>query len=279
MAWQWEIKPETSWLDINFKELWSYRHLLLRLIRRDFLTLYQQTLLGPLWVVIQPLMTVFMYVLIFDRVVGIPINNVPPLLFYLAGIVVWNLFAETFGSTAFTFTSNATLFSKVYFPRLVVPLSVCASHVIRFLIQFLLFLLFFLYHLFKGTIQPEVVEILIVFPFTILITSFMALGFGLGFAVFIAKYRDVGNLLNLAIRLLLFATPILYPFSFVPPELQKIMLLNPLVPVVELFRHAFLGYGAVSPEQIAYAIISTVVVFLGGTILFNKMGAKLIDVV
>jgi lipopolysaccharide transport system permease protein len=279
MAWQWEIKPETSWLDINFKELWSYRHLLLRLIRRDFLTLYQQTLLGPLWVVIQPLMTVFMYVLIFDRVVGIPINNVPPLLFYLAGIVVWNLFAETFGSTAFTFTSNATLFSKVYFPRLVVPLSVCASHVIRFLIQFLLFLVFFLYHLFKGTIQPDVVEILIVFPFTILITSFMALGFGLGFAVFIAKYRDVGNLLNLAIRLLLFATPILYPFSFVPPELQKIMLLNPLVPVVELFRHAFLGYGAVSPEQIAYAIISTVVVFLGGTILFNKMGAKLIDVV
>jgi lipopolysaccharide transport system permease protein len=279
MAWEWEIKPETSWLDLNLKELWSYRHLLTRLIRRDFLTLYQQTLLGPAWVVIQPLMTVFMYVFIFDRIVHIPIQNVPPFLFYLAGVILWNLFSETFNSTAFTFATNASLFSKVYFPRLIIPFSTTASHIIRFLIQFILFLVFYGYYLLNGTIvfQPL---ILVAIPFTIVVVSMLGLGFGLGVSVFIAKYRDLGNLLQVTLRLLMFATPIIYPLSFVENEtIRDIMIFNPLAPLVEFFRYSFLGFGIFTITQLLYSVGWAVVVFLGGTALFNKMGGKLIDVV
>jgi lipopolysaccharide transport system permease protein len=280
MKWEWEIRPEVSWLEFNWKELWSYRHLLTRLIRRDFLTLYQQTLLGPAWVVIQPLLTVAMYVLIFDRVVGIPINNVPPFLFYLAGIIVWNLFSETFASTAFTFTTNASLFSKVYFPRLIIPFSITASHIIRFLIQFALFFVFYVFHVIQGNIAFNPVHILVAVPFTIVVVSMLGLGFGLSFAVFIAKYRDLGNLLQLSLRLLMFATPIIYPMSFVEnPKIQMAMTFNPLVPIVELYRYAFLGFGVFTLPQLLYSMSWAVIIFLIGGILFNRMGAKLIDVV
>lgn len=280
MPWQWEIKPETAWLEMNWKELWSYRHLLLRLIRRDFLTLYQQTLLGPVWVVVQPLLTVITYVLIFDKLVGIPINGLPPFLFYLAGIIVWNLFSETFASTAFTFTTNATLFSKVYFPRLVIPFSITASHIIRFSIQLLLFLGFYFYHLVTGNITFQPLYILAALPFTMLVVSMLGLGFGLSFAVFIAKYRDLGNLLQLSIRLLMFATPIIYPFTMIEnPEIRYFMSFNPLVPVVEFYRYAFLGFGTFTIPQLVYSLAWTIFAFVSGTVLFNKMGAKLIDVV
>jgi lipopolysaccharide transport system permease protein len=279
MKWQWEIKPETAWFDVNLKELWTYRHLLLRLIRRDFLTLYQQTLLGPAWVVIQPLITVLMYVLVFDRIVEIPIAGRPPVLFYMAGVIVWNLFAETFNSTVFTFTTNATLFSKVYFPRLIIPFSVTASHIIRFLIQFGLFLIFYGYHLFKGNVSFNIGAILIALPLTIVVISIIALGAGLCFAVFIAKYRDIGNLLQLCVRLLMFATPVLYPLSFVDPHLAQILIFNPLVPMVEFFRFAFLGHGVFTVIHLVYSGLCMLFAFLVGTILFNKMGAKLIDVV
>jgi lipopolysaccharide transport system permease protein len=279
MAWEWEIKPETSWLELNFKELWSYRHLLTRLIRRDFLTLYQQTLLGPAWVVIQPLMTVLMYVLIFDRIVGIPIHDVPPFLFYLAGVIVWNLFAETFNSTAFTFTTNASLFSKVYFPRLIIPFSITASHIIRFFIQFALFLAFYAYYIFQGTIAFNLM-ILAALPFAVVVVAMLGLGFGLGVSVFIAKYRDLGNLLQLTLRLLMFATPIIYPLSFVENEtIRHFMVFNPLAPMVEFFRYAFLGFGIFTIPQLIYSVVWSVMSFLAGTILFNKMGGKLIDVV
>lgn len=280
MKWEWEIKPETSWLEFNWKELWAYRHLLFRLIRRDFLTLYQQTLLGPAWVVIQPLLTVLMYVAIFDRVVGIPINDVPPLLFYLAGIIIWNLFAETFNSTAFTFTNNAALFSKVYFPRLVIPFSVTASHIIRFGIQFLLFLIFYVYHAVKGNIVVVPHHIMLALPFTVLIVAMMGLGLGLSFAVFIAKYRDLGNLLQLGLRLLMFATPIFYPLSFVEdPGIRHLMVFNPLAPMVEFYRYAFLGFGNFSMGQLLYSAACALFVFIIGAVLFNRKGAKLIDVV
>jgi lipopolysaccharide transport system permease protein len=280
MRWDWEIKPETSWLDINWKEMWAYRHLLLRLIRRDFLTLYQQTLLGPVWVVIQPLLTVITYVLVFDRVFQIPINNVPPFLFYLCGVIIWNLFAETFNSTAFTFTTNAALFSKVYFPRLVIPFSITASHIIRFFIQFLLFAVFYIYSLINGDIVFAPLNMVIAFAFVITTVALLGLGFGLCFAVFIAKYRDVGNLFQLGLRLLFFATPIVYPLSFVEnPAIRELMVYNPLAPLVEFFRHSFLGYGMADPALLVYSAGWAVIIFLAGTILFNRMGAKLIDVV
>lgn len=280
MAWHWEIKPETSWLDLNLKEVWNYRHLLLRLVRRDFLTQYQQTLLGPAWIVIQPLLTVVTYVLIFDRLVGIPIHGLPPFLFYLAGIIVWNLFAETFISTAFTFTTNATLFSKVYFPRLIIPLSVTASHMMRFMIQFLLFTGFYVFHLLKGNIVFQPFYVVAATLSTIVIVSLLALGLGMCLAVFIARYRDVGNLLQLAVRLLMFATPVIYPLSMIGnPDLRLAMAFNPLAPLVEFFRYAFLGYGEFSIALLLYSLFCAVFTFLIGTLLFNKMGSKLIDVV
>jgi lipopolysaccharide transport system permease protein len=279
MRWQWEIKPESHWFEWNWKEIWEYRHLLLRLIRRDFLTQYQQTLLGPVWVVIQPLVTVLLYVLIFDRVVRISTNDTPPTLFYLSGIIIWNLFAESFSGSVYTFSANATLFSKVYFPRLIIPFSVTASHIIRFFIQFSLFLIFYVYYLYKGTVSFNPSYCFIAVPLVFIVTSGLGLGLGLALSVFLAKYRDLTNLIQLTIRLLMFATPVIYPLSIVPENIQHIMIFNPLVPMIEFFRLAFLGEGLVSGIQLVYSGACMLLVFLFGTVLFNKMGAKLIDVV
>jgi lipopolysaccharide transport system permease protein len=279
MRWQWEIKPESHWFEWNWKEIWEYRHLLLRLIRRDFLTQYQQTLLGPVWVVIQPLVTVLLYVLIFDRVVRISTNDTPPTLFYLSGIIIWNLFAESFSGSVYTFSANATLFSKVYFPRLIIPFSVTASHIIRFFIQFALFLVFYVYYLYKGTVSFNPLYCFIALPLVFIVTSGLGLGLGLALSVFLAKYRDLTNLIQLTIRLLMFATPVIYPLSIVPENIQHIMIFNPLVPMIEFFRLAFLGEGLVTGIQLAYSGACMLLVFLFGTVLFNKMGAKLIDVV
>jgi lipopolysaccharide transport system permease protein len=279
MKWQWEIKPDTAWFEWNWKEIWDYRHLLFRLIRRDFLTQYQQTLLGPVWVVIQPLITVLLYVIIFDRVIGISTDEAPPALFYMAGIILWNLFAESFSGTVYTFSANAMLFSKVYFPRLIVPFSVTASHIIRFFIQFLLFLVFYGYNLYKGTVTFNAWYALVAVPVTVILTSGLGLGLGLTLSVFLAKYRDLANLIQLCLRLLMFATPVIYPLSIVPQGIRDIMVFNPLVPVVEFFRFAFLGEGIVSAVQLGYSAGCMTLIFLVGTILFNKMGGKLIDVV
>lgn len=280
MKSQWEIKPETSWFEFNWKEFWSYRHLLGRLIRRDFLTLYQQTLLGPAWVIIQPLLTVATYIIIFDKVIEIPINDVPPVLFYLSGIILWNLFAETFTSTAFTFTSNAALFSKVYFPRLVIPFSVTASHLIRFFIQFGLFLVFYLYHVVTGSVNTPNGLALIAMPIVVAVVTLLGLGLGLCVSVFIAKYRDIGNLLQLSLRLLMFATPVFYPMSYVTnDQVQGLMKFNPLVPLIESFRYAFLGFGTFTIPHLLYSTFVALLIFLVGSLLFNRMGAKLIDVV
>ena len=279
MRWQWEIKPESAWFEWNWKEIWLYRHLLLRLIRRDFLTQYQQTLLGPAWVVIQPLVTVLLYVIIFDRVVGISTNETPPTLFYLSGIIIWNLFAESFSGTVYTFTANAPLFAKVYFPRLIIPFSVTASHIIRFFIQFLLFISFYLYNLYTGVVSFNLLYCLLAIPLAIVVSAGLGLGAGLALSVFLAKYRDLTNLIQLTVRLLMFATPVIYPLSIVPEKIKVFMVYNPLVPVIEFFRVAFLGQGTTSGIQVAYSVVSVIVIFFAGSILFNKMGSKLIDVV
>jgi len=278
MSWQWEIKSETPWFDLNLKEVWSYRHLLARLVRRDFLALYQQTLLGPVWVVLQPLLTVLIYVIVFNKVVKIPTGDIPPVLFYLAGIIQYNLFTEILTGTAFSFTNNATIFSKVYFPRLIVPLSVAASQILRFLIQFGLFLCFYAYFFVSGTINADALLLFPALLFAILITTGLALGFGLMFSVWIARYRDLGNVIHLGIRLLLFATPVFYPFDFIPGELQKWSHINPLTIPIEFFRLAFLGRGEFSMFWCGYTIFFCTVVLTAGVLLFNKKSTKLIDV-
>ncbi len=274
----WEIKPDSYWFAWRLRELWEYRHLLLRLVRRDFLIHHQQTLLGPLWIVFQPVIMLVMYMLIFEKAVGLSTDGLPPALFYLSGIILYNLFAECFSGTAFTFIQNGTLFGKVYFPRLVIPFSVVVVNLIRFGIQFVIFmtLMFF--------IEPDQ---LIQYPhrwipcmvIAIIITALVGLGMGLIFSILTAKYRDLVNIIHLIVRLMMFATPIIYPISLVNEKFRIWVYMNPLSSVVELFRFGFLGQGTFTFYQLLYSAIVALLLNIMGIMLFNKYGNKLQDVI
>src|SRR6476660_9158712 len=237
LHWDWEITPKTSWLGWGGKELLSYKDLLFRLVRKDFLAYYQQTLLGPLWVVIQPLLTVFTYVLVFNRVIGITTDGIPPFLYYLIGITLWNLFQDVFFGTSSTFIQNVQVFSKVYFPRLIVPLSIVLLHSLRFVFQLLLLLIALFYYYFTGqvTLHPE--YFLLSLP-AIVITIGIAFGSGLVFSILTAKYRDLLGTIQLIIRLLMFVCPIFYSLARVPQQYKTLVSLNPLASQFELFRFA-----------------------------------------
>ncbi|HEY9363115.1 MAG TPA: ABC transporter permease [Chitinophagaceae bacterium] len=275
---QWEIKPQTPWLGASLKELISYKDLLFRLVRKEFLTSYQQTLLGPLWVLIQPILTVLTSVLIFNKIIGIPTDGIPPVLYYLAGITLWNLFADIFSNTSLTFIQNEKVFSKVYFPRIISPVSIVILNLLRFGIQLIFLVLAILYYHFTDQIELHLSTWIISIP-VIVFTVFMGLGAGLFFSVITAKYRDLTHLLQLLIRLLMFICPIFYPMSIVSPKYKWLMNLNPLSTQFELYRYAFLGTGNVDVWQIGYSIIATLVLFGGSVLLFNRMSDKLIDVI
>lgn len=278
MKEQWQITPRSGWLELNLKELFRYKDLLFRLVRRDFLMLYQQTLLGPAWIVLQPLLTVFTFMLIFGLIIKVPTNGVPPFLFYLTGITLWNVFADIFVGTATVFTGNAQVFSKVYFPRLIVPLSTTLLHYARLVIQLLLLIGVILFYHLTGryTVHPST-WILSVIP--LLITGGIALGCGLVFSVLTARYRDLMNLLHLGVRLLMFVCPIFFAVSLVSANLRWIVYLNPLTPLFELFRYAWLGEGSFTLMQIAVSCAAMIVLLTGGIILFNKKADALLDVV
>lgn len=276
--WEWEIRPRSNWFQLNLRELFSYKDLLLRMVRRDFLTLYQQTLLGPLWIILQPLLTVVTYILIFDKVMGIPTNGVPSFLFYLTGLTLWNLFADIFISTASIFNENASVFKKVYFPRMVVPLATSLLHILRLGIQLALLIIVILFYHFTGKYQASAGNwIFAVFP--LIMAAGIGLGCGLIFSVMTARYRDLQNLLHLAVRLLMFVCPIFFSLSLVPEKYQWIISLNPLSPLFELFRYAFLGQGIFSAWQLAYSVCALAVLLLGGAVLFTKKADTLVDVV
>lgn len=278
IKWEWEINKRTSWLGASFRELYYYKDLLFRLVRKEFLSSYQQTLLGPFWVLLQPILTVLTSVLIFSKIIGVSTDGIPPLLYYLAGITLWNLFSEIFLATAVTFTQNAQVFSKVYFPRIIVPMSLVLLSGLRFLIQLLLLLAALLYYYFTGGITLSGSTFLLAIP-VVIATAGIGLGSGLIFSIFTAKYRDFLGLLQIIIRLLMFVCPIFYPMSIVPNKLQWIMGLNPLSVQFELFRFAMLGKGQFTSGQVLYSAVFVVVLVGGGMLLFNKFSDKLIDVV
>lgn len=278
--WEWEIRPETKWFNINLRELFAYKDLLLRLVRRDFLMLYQQTLLGPLWIVLQPLLTVLTYILIFDKIIGIPTNGIPPLLFYLTGITLWNLFSDVFIGTSSSIAGNAAIFSKVYFPRMIMPLSTTLLHCARSLVQIALLVIVLLFYHLTGRFNISAVNwLLAIFP--MIAAAGMGLGFGLIFSVWTARYRDLMNLLHLGMRLLMFICPIFFSLSIVPKDIAWLLLINPLTPLFEFFRVAFLGEnaGAYTTMQLLYSAGVTIIVLLGGMMLFNKKSDALMDVV
>lgn len=277
---EWQIESNTSYFNLNLKELLAYRHLLFRLVRKDFLVNYQQTILGPAWIVFQPLLTVVTYVFVFNKIIGVSVGGkLPPVLFYFAGIVLWNFFNESFSATSRTFRDNIHVFSKVYFPRLIVPLAAITTQAFRFVIQLGLFIIILAYFMiFKG-FRITFNIYLAALPLVIMATGMISLSMGLLFSVITAKYRDLGNFVDILIRVLLFVTPVIYPLSIVKENIRWIVQLNPLTPLFELFRLGLLGEGTVSPIQLLYSTIFMVITLLCAVLLFNKQGSKLIDVI
>jgi lipopolysaccharide transport system permease protein len=275
--WDWEINSKSTWLGVELSEIYAYRGLLFRLTRKDFLSTYQQTLLGPFWVLIQPLLTVITYVLVFNKVIGISTNGVPPFLFNLIGITLWTLFSEVFLNTAKSFSQNAGIFNKVYFPRIIVALSALYLQLLLFGIQLLLLIVVFASFLLSGRITANPANFLLIIP-VILITCGIAFGAGLILSVLTAKYRDLMALIQLLIRLLMFVCPVFYTLSMVPQNVKWIVNLNPLSSQFEFFRYAFIGTGQVSGLQFMYSASFMVIMVFLGVLLFNKLSDSLIDV-
>lgn len=276
--WDWEINAKSKWLGPDLSEIYAYRGLLLRLTRKDFLSTYQQTLLGPFWVLIQPLLTVITYVLVFNKVIGISTKGVPPFLFNLIGITLWNLFSEVFLNTAKSFSQNAGIFNKVYFPRIIVALSALYLQLQLFGIQLLLLIVVFTAFLLSGKITANPSNFLLIVPI-IIITSGIAFGAGLILSVMTAKYRDLMALIQLLIRLLMFVCPVFYTLSMVPQKVKWIVNLNPLSSQFELFRYAFIGTGQASSLQFMYSASFMLVMVFFGVLLFNKLSDSLMDVI
>jgi lipopolysaccharide transport system permease protein len=277
--WDWEIssKPRWSW---NLRPFLSYRHLLGNLVRREFLLNYQQTVLGPVWILFQPLLTLIVYALVFGKFLNIPIgNNLPPVLFYFSGIVLWNFFNDSFGGTSNTFRDNIHIFSKVYFPRIIMPLSVITTHFFRLFIQLLLLVLLVVYYILFEKFSLQISAYILLVPVAVLFTGILSFSIGLIFSVLTAKYRDMANLVFIVIRLLMFVTPVFYSLSSVNEKLRWIIKLNPLTSLFELFRLGLFGEGLVSPSQLLYSILFTVFSLAVALYLFNKQGNKLMDVV
>jgi len=273
------IRPVTGWFDLHLADLWRYRDLIMLFVRRDFVAVYKQTILGPLWYLIQPIMTTIVFTFVFGKIAKIPTDGVPPTLFYFAGLTVWSYFSGCLNRTSNTFVGNAGIFGKVYFPRLAVPISVVISGLISFFIQMGLFMGILLYYALQGAVFAINPMYLLVLPLLILQIAALGLGFGIIVSSLTTKYRDLAQLVGFGVQLWMYATPIAYPSSQVPAKWLWLISLNPMTPVVELFRIAFLGVGTVHPWQIALSVITTVVILFVGIILFSRVEKSFMDTV
>lgn len=266
---------------MDFKELWLYRDLCRLMVRRNITTQYKQTVLGPLWYVVQPLITVLMYMVVFGGIAKIPTDGLPQPLFYLSGICLWQYFSDCILKTSSTFTDNATLFGKVYFPRLVVPISHVTSNLLRFAIQFALFaVLYAIYQLWiiPGQIHTNLYALLA--PMLVLMTAGLALGFGILFSSLTTKYRDLQLILDYFVRLWMFATPVIYPLSTITnAKLRFVMSLNPLTPITEAFKYGILGEGQFSWAMLAYSFTFMLILLGVGVVIFNKVQRTFMDTV
>lgn len=274
------IRPKRHAFDIDFKEIWQYRDLLTMFVKRDVVTVYKQTILGPIWFVVQPILTTAIYIVVFGSIAKIPTDGVPMILFYLAGIVIWNYFAECFNSTSTTFTANAAIFGKVYFPRLIMPLSKVVSGLIKFGIQMAFFLVVYGYYLFTGnSVVPNYTLLLL--PLYILIMAAMGLGAGIIFTSLTTKYRDLTFLITFGVQLLMYATPVIYPISTLEKgsTLWTVIMANPLTPLVEGFKYAFLGQGYFSWFAIGYSALFTTILLIVGIVVFHRTERNFIDTV
>ena len=276
--WTTIIKPKTGWFDINLKELVQYKDLIVMFVKRDFKTMYKQTILGPLWIIINPLMTTLMYTIVFGNIANIPTDGMPQIVFYMLGTTVWTYFSSCLTKTSSTFTANAAIFGKVYFPRLVTPISTVISGLINFGVQFLMFLGFMAYFMIKGSpIEPNLW--ILITPLLLVQLAALALGFGIIISSMTTKYRDLAVLVGFGVQLWMYATPVVYPASQIGGKLKTLMMLNPVSPIVESFRYAFLGSGSIPWNYLGISVVTTLVVLFAGVVLFSRVEKTFMDTV
>ena len=277
--WSMIIEPQRSLLDLRLGELWRYRDLVFLFVRRDFVSVYKQTILGPLWYLIQPLLTTITFTVIFGNIARLPTDGIPQFLFYMSGTVTWSYFADCLNKTSTTFVNNANLFGKVYFPRLAVPVSILISNLITFLIQFGMFLAFVLYFALSGASVHFNWIWVLCSPVLLLIMAGLGLGFGIIVSSLTTKYRDLRFLVTFGVQLLMYAAPVIYPVSSIPARYQWIILANPMTPIVEAFRYAFLGAGTVNLGELLYSVVFMLGVVFLGSIIFNRVEQTFMDTV
>lgn len=276
--WTTIIKPKTGWFDINLKELVQYKDLIVMFVKRDFKTMYKQTILGPLWIIINPLMTTLMFTIVFGNIANISTDGMPQIVFYMLGTTVWTYFSSCLTKTSSTFTGNAAIFGKVYFPRLVTPISTVISGLINFGVQFLMFLGFMAYFMIKGSpIEPNLW--ILITPLLLVQLAALALGFGIIISSMTTKYRDLAVLVTFGVQLWMYATPVVYPASQIGGKLKTLMMLNPVSPIVESFRYAFLGSGSIPWNYLGISVVTTLVVLFAGVVLFSRVEKTFMDTV
>lgn len=279
--WFYTISAKRKLIDFNFKEIWQYRDLLVLFVKRDVVTVYKQTILGPLWYLIQPLFTALTFTLIFNKVANIDTGSVPPFLFNLAGVSVWNYFKSCLTSTSNTFSGNAGIFSKVYFPRIISPLSSVISNLLRFTIQLLVFIAFYLYFYLNGA-TISISEYVFIFPLLIILMALLGLGLGMIISSMVTKYRDVKFLLNFGVQLLMYLSAVMYPLALMREKLPQFAWLveyNPLAYIIEATRYVLLSDGSFSIKGLVFTSLVTIFIFFVGLIIFNKTEKTFIDTV
>lgn len=278
--WDLEIKPQASLLDLNLKEVWRYRDLMLLFVRRDFVAQYKQTILGPLWHIIQPVLTTIMFLLVFGKIANIPTDGIEPILFYMSGITIWNYFATCLTATSNTFVANAHIFGKVYFPRLVLPLSIVLSNIVKLGIQFGILLLGMLWFAVFRDVPLVFGVNWLLLPVLVLIMAGIGLGLGIIISSLTTKYRDFTVLIGFAVQLLMYATPVAYPLSFLQGKsFAPVIEWNPLSPIVEGFRYALFETGSFDLFSLGYSLLFMIIVLVLGALYFSKVERTFMDTV
>jgi lipopolysaccharide transport system permease protein len=276
--WDTILRPEAKWLDLRLGEIWRFRELVYLFVRRDFVAQYKQTILGPLWFILQPLLATIVFTVVFGNIAKLSTDGLPKMLFYLSGNILWGYFSGCLTATSSTFVSNASLFGKVYFPRLVVPISIVASQLLKLGLQFGFFLAFFLYYALKGA-DVHITTYALLLPFLVLLLAAISLGLGIIFSSMTTKYRDLRFLLQFGVQLLMYAAPVVYPLSSVEGNYRYLLLANPVTSIIETFRAGFLGVGTVEAEYLLYSTLFAVIVLAIGALLFTRVERTFMDTV
>ncbi len=271
------IEPKNGWFDIHLRDVWHYRDLILLFVRRNFVARYKQTVLGPVWALLQPLMTTAIFTVIFGNLAGLSAAGVPKFLFYLSGTVMWGYFSACLTQTSHTFTGNAMIFGKVYFPRVVMPIATVLTNLISFGIQFLMFLGFWAYYWYQGAVRPNAGVLLL--PVLLVHMALLSLGVGIIVSALTTKYRDLNMLVSFGVQLWMYATPVAYDIAIIPEKYMALYLLNPMTPVIQCFRRAFLGIGTVSAPHYLASWGFTLVILLVGLMLFSRVEKTFMDTV